>query len=253
MLVLLHGFPLDHRMWLSQIEDLSRNYHVIVPELRGFGDSTLSDRPYGMSDLADDVEAVRQHLAHGQQIELCGLSMGGYVAFQYASRYAKHLNSLVLVNTKPHADSQEARQGRLNMARQVSEEGVKAVMSGMSTKLLCEDTLRAKPDAVSLLEEMILGSQADSVAQAQRAMAQRDDFSDTITTFNVPTLVVAGEMDQLCPLDATRAWAGSIPGARLEVLEDAGHMTPMESPDRFNVALRDFLSQRASGREDLDS
>ncbi|MEZ6075883.1 MAG: alpha/beta hydrolase [Pirellulaceae bacterium] len=123
-LILLHGFPLDHRLWLQQIDYLSKNYYIIAPDLRGFGQSTLTEEPYSMADLAEDVEQVRQHMTDDQPVALCGLSMGGYVAFEYWRHYSKSLTALILANTKPEEDTDQGRAARRAMSERAHQLGV---------------------------------------------------------------------------------------------------------------------------------
>src|SRR4051794_16033318 len=108
-LVLLHGFPLDRRMWDAQTEKLSDHYRVIAPDLRGFGQSRRSD-PFTIESLADDTHLFLEQLAAAPCV-LAGLSMGGYVALAYAKKYAADLRGLVLVDTKAEADSPQAKEG----------------------------------------------------------------------------------------------------------------------------------------------
>ncbi|MCA9126797.1 MAG: alpha/beta fold hydrolase [Planctomycetales bacterium] len=241
MLMLLHGFPLDHRMWSEQLHTLSQDYHVIAPEFRGFGQSTLADAPYTLADLAEDVECVRQHLANQQQIHLCGLSMGGYVALEYVARFGNHLGSLILSNTKPNADNAEASAGRLAMADVARAEGAQAALQGFSDRILGPTSREERPQVVSLVHQMLRSASAEAVARAQHAMAVRRDFCESLGGFSWPTLVVAGDEDALCPLDATRDWSRRIPKAQLAIIERCGHLSPLESPQAFNSRVLQFL------------
>ena len=135
VVMLLHGFPLDGRMWTYQLEQLSIHCRCLVPELRGFGGSTAS-RPYQLSDLADDVEQARRHLAPDEQLHLVGLSMGGYVALEYWHKYSSRLRSLTLANTKPQADDQATKAARLIMAQTAREAGAWAAVQSMLPRLL---------------------------------------------------------------------------------------------------------------------
>src|SRR5215208_3874623 len=117
--LLVHGFPLDHSMWNAQIEALSNHSRVIAPDLRGFGQSPLGsvDSTHGitMERYADDLAEFLDKLNLGpdQPIVFVGLSMGGYIAWQFARKYASRLQALALLDTRALADSDEARAGRL--------------------------------------------------------------------------------------------------------------------------------------------
>ncbi len=115
--VLLHGFPLDATIWRPCCDALtSAGYQVLTPICRGFGKSSAIHQPVTIADLADDIEQMRRVLIGNDKYVLGGLSLGGYVAFEVWKRYGEHLRALILSNTKPQADSEEAKQGRLAMA-----------------------------------------------------------------------------------------------------------------------------------------
>jgi pimeloyl-ACP methyl ester carboxylesterase len=237
-LFLLHGFPVDHHLWLDQFRELSAAYHVIAPEMRGFGSSTLPDGGYSLKDLADDVEFVRQQLVQDQSIHLCGLSMGGYVALEYWHAYRDKLLSLTLLNTKPTADDETARAGRLAMADRALEQGTWPAVQPMLEKLVGHTTAETKPGVVGVVEAMMQAQMPAAVAAAQRAMAERRDFSSLLDTLRLPVLVVTGDEDTLAPPLATSEWAAQIPDSRFVCLERCGHLSCLEKPEEVNTLLR---------------
>lgn len=240
-LMLLHGFPLDHRQWLPQLQQLSSEYRLIAPDLRGFGSSSLPEQPYTMADLADDVEQVRQHLAGGEAIVLCGLSMGGYVAFEYWRRYPHHLRGLVLTNTKPQADTPEARSGREEMCQQARQSGSWSAVSSMLPKLLAAEHLEAGNPVLQATEQMLRASSVSAICAAQQALANRQDFIASLPAIQLPTLVITGASDPIAPPEATRKWAAVMPHSECQVVPSTAHLTPLEAPDTFNLILREYL------------
>lgn len=244
--MLLHGFPLNHRMWLKQLVALSSRYKVLVPEFRGFGKSALLDAPYTLADLAQDVEFVRLSLANAAPMHLCGLSMGGYVAFEYWRSYSKHLSSLILSNTKPGLDPEAARSGRLAMAEAVHTHGTWATVEPMLPRLLSNNRPREEDTVVSQLTEMLQQPSPPAIAAAQVAMAGRRDFSSELASINLPTLVISSEDDVICPAEESRDWSSQIPGAEFSVIPQAGHLPPMENPAAFNAALESFVDRTLS-------
>lgn len=234
LLMLLHGFPLDHRLWTGQLESLAAKYQVVCPEFRGFGGSTLEESEYSLEDLAGDVEVVRRHFAPSDPMILAGLSMGGYVAFEYWSRYAANLSQLLLVNTKPSADDETAIAGRLKMAEVARQEGTAIAIHGMVDKLVSKST---NAELRSQAERMMLSTSPAALAAAQVAMSRRRDFVSRLPEIQVPTLVITGDDDPLCPPKATQAWASMLPNAKFQSIADAGHLSPLEKPDEFNALL----------------
>ncbi|MEO8268987.1 MAG: alpha/beta fold hydrolase [Aureliella sp.] len=243
-LILLHGFPLDHRLWLQQLDCLSAHYRVIAPDLRGFGQSTLTEEPYSMADLAEDVEQVRLHLTDDQPIAVCGLSMGGYVAFEFWRRYSRSLTALILANTKPQADTEHARAARYAMIEQARQLGSWHAIAGMLPKLLSEHHLSERGSQFCAAEEMLRACTTDALSSAQSAMAERTDFIALLPSLATPTLVITGQEDSIAPPDATRKWAAVMPNSQCHVLADAAHLTPIEQPQQFNRLVHDFLESR---------
>jgi 3-oxoadipate enol-lactonase len=237
-LFLIHGFPLDHRMWLNQIESFGVRYQVIVPELRGFGGSSV-DNDYSLAELADDIELVRTHLTNNRPIRFVGLSMGGYVAFEYWKRYGHHLEALVLANTKPSADDQTAQQGRMAMAEKALVEGGWAAVAPMLDKLI--PAAAKGTNVADQMTEMMQSASPQSIAAAQRAMANRSDFTSQLSGIKARTLVVTGQLDPIAPPAATKAWSEQIPQSTYVEFAGAGHMTPLEVPELFNEAVLKFL------------
>src|SRR4029450_5799450 len=126
-LVLLHGFPLNRKMWDLEVKSWSQNSRVIAPDFRGFGDSPLSEGEFSMAGCAEDVVDLLESLGIRRKIVLLGLSMGGYVAFEFVRRYPDMLYGLILVGTQPAADSDAAKQARYETADFVRREGAAAV------------------------------------------------------------------------------------------------------------------------------
>ncbi len=241
-LFLLHGFPLDHRMWQPQLAGLSDRFHVVAVHLRGFGASTLDEASYSLADLAQDIEFLRHHLAGDKPIYVAGLSLGGYVALEYWRQFPDALRGLILSNTKPTADSDAARSGRLSMAQQALESGTWEAVQPMLEKMLCQQTFDSKLAVVELVKAMMCDARPTAVAAAQHAMAARRDFSDLLAAIRVPTLVIAGEADPIAPASDTAAWAKQIPDSKLAVIASTGHLSPLESPAAYNQALLNFLN-----------
>ncbi len=240
-LMLLHGFPLDQRMWQHQLSGLSDAYQVLSMDLSGFGQSALVDEDYRVGDLAEDVEIVRRHLAPERPIAVCGLSMGGYVAFEYWQRYRSRLGALILAHTRPAADTTQQQQARLAMAEAALQGGTWAVVEGMLPKLLSSSTCDQQPEVASFVAKMMRECAPSAIAAAQRAMASRSDFSDQLPLMDIPVLTVAGAQDTLAPVGDTERWTARLPQGNLATIEQAAHLSPVECPDEFSTCVRTFL------------
>jgi pimeloyl-ACP methyl ester carboxylesterase len=251
-LVLLHGFPLDHRMWLDVTALLAGDPTVLVPDLPGFGASPVGEdvaRVVGgegpsIDVMADGVAATLRAAGIDGSV-VAGLSMGGYVAMALVERHPDLVVGLGLLDTKSTADSDEARANRLRVADAVLSESSTDPVLGMRTTLLGETSRAGRPDLVEHLEDWITDQGPRGIAWAQRAMAARPDRTEVLRAFAGPATVVVGEQDELSPIDAARHMAVALADARLVVVPGAGHMTAIENPEPVAVALGDLL--RRSG------
>jgi 3-oxoadipate enol-lactonase len=242
VLLFVHGFPLDHTMWQAQIDEFSQRYRVLAPDLRGFGQSTLGDGLVTMRRYADDLAAMLDRLSVKNKIVFCGISMGGYIAWQFWQKYAERLAALVLCDTRAVADTPQAKTGRAELAARVKAAGPQAAADAMLPKLFGPESQRDHPAAVAKTRAAILRNSPAGIAAALDGMANRPDASDTLAGINVPTLVIVGELDTLSPPAEMRGIADSIPGAQFSLIPAAGHMSPLENPGAFNAALIRFLA-----------
>lgn len=234
----VHAFPLNSNMWQPQVEDVARDYQTVVFDVPGFGDSPPAQDSPTMHSYAETVAAVLDAARIDQPVTLVGLSMGGYILFEFFRRFPERVRGLVLADTRAQADTEEARQNRLQTAEQVLQEGPRVLAESMVPKLLASDAdevLRFR------VREMIFAATPEGIAGALRAMAARPDSRPTLETINVPVLVVVGSEDSLTPPEDAEAMADAIAGARLEVIEGAGHLSNLERRQAFTAALLRFL------------
>ncbi|OGW70083.1 MAG: hypothetical protein A3A88_05480 [Nitrospirae bacterium RIFCSPLOWO2_01_FULL_62_17] len=238
--VLLHAFPQNRAMWAQQVDALSKSYRIIAPDFRGFGESDAPLWHYTLDQFADDVNGLLNHLSIRQAM-LVGLSMGGYIALGFYRKYRDRMKGLVLADTRAQPDTEEGRAGRFAMAQTAYTKGAGAVADIMLPKLLSPIALRTRPDLVQRVRAAIEQTQISGIAGALMAMAERPDSVPLLAQIACPTLVITGELDGPTPPADGKLMAGAIPGARLEIIPQAGHLSNLEQPDAFNRALLDFL------------
>jgi pimeloyl-ACP methyl ester carboxylesterase len=242
-LVLLHGFPLDARVWKSQRAALSDRFRVITPDLRGFGRSK-SDEPFSIEALADDVHELLAQIG-ALPCVLGGLSMGGYAALAYVKKYASDLRGLILIDTKADADTTEGKQGREKMIQLAREKGSKAVADQMMPKMLAKDAEKTRPAAAQELRAIMEACPARTIEHALAAMRDRPDRSGELADISVATLVIVGDQDAITPPDVATKMYQSLTTGQLVTIEGAGHMACMEQPEQVTRAIRDFASALA--------
>jgi pimeloyl-ACP methyl ester carboxylesterase len=241
--LLVHGFPLDHRMWSEQIDVLSTRHRVIAPDLRGFGGSYGAAGTSTMARFADDLRLVLDQLQVDEPVAFCGLSMGGYVAFEFWRRHGVRVGSLVLLDTRCAADTPEAARNRRLQADRILATGTDELADEMLPKLLAPASINHQPQTVQRIREMIAKAEAPGVAAALRGMAERADSTGILGEIHVPTLCIVGERDAITPPVEMQEMASKMPSAKCVVIPDVGHMTTMENPGAVTDALLAFLSR----------
>jgi pimeloyl-ACP methyl ester carboxylesterase len=244
-LILLHGFPFNRSMWREQAEALSERYRVITPDLRGMGETTaaaarVGDEPATMNMMAQDVADLMDQLRISRAA-IGGISMGGYVALALLHKFRLRVRALILADTRPQADTDEARANREQQARKVLDEGMDSLVDAMLPKLLAPSTINEQPSIVERLREMMNSTSAAGAAAALRGMALRSDRTFFLPDILAPTLIIVGSEDRITPLEDAELLRREIRGSRLEVIEGAGHVSNLERPMQFNYALKDFL------------
>jgi pimeloyl-ACP methyl ester carboxylesterase len=243
VVVLLHGFPLNRTMWSAQEASVGSTYRLIVPDLRGHGETAAPDGVYTMHDMAGDVLDLLDALQIREPIVLGGLSMGGYVALALMARAPERVRALMLMDTRATADSEEAARNREKLAQLVESTGQAGhVVDAMLPKLLSDFTRANRAENVPRVQAMMERTPARALAGALRGMAARPDRTAELARISVPTLVLVGADDAVTPPDEARAMAGALPNARLAIIPEAGHLAPLENPAAASAAILDFLA-----------
>lgn len=238
-LLLVHGFPLDHRLWKAQLSGLASEAWVIAPDLRGFGRSELGTAPLTMEQHADDLAALLDCLGVARAV-VAGLSMGGYITFAFWRRHPDRVRGLVLADTRAEPDTAVARAGRDAAAQRAREVGPAVFAEEMLSRLLPPSSL-SNPKIVGAARDMMASQPVPGIVAALAGLRDRVDSRPILPAIRVPTLVLVGENDMLTPPSDAAAMAEAIPGARLVTILRAGHLSPLENPRAFNAALRTFL------------
>ncbi|MGD9720615.1 MAG: alpha/beta fold hydrolase [Pirellulales bacterium] len=246
-IVLVHGFPLDHSMWDAQLDPLAEQWRVIAPDLRGFGNSSVTSGTVTMEQMADDLAALLDALDVREPVVLVGLSMGGYVAFQFWRKYAARLRALVLCDTRAIADTPEGAEGRHKLAQRVLTEGTVVAADAMLPKLFGPQTPARDPQAIPAVRQSILRNPPEGMAAALRGMAARPNVTAQLPQIALPTLVLVGQDDAISTVDEMRGIAQAIAGSEFVVIPRSGHMTPVENPAAFNEAIEQFLTRVERG------
>lgn len=238
--VLLHGYPFNRTLWRDQVSALRGDFRVILPDLRGHGESTVTSGTASMEAMANDVAALLDRL-NISVATIGGLSMGGYVALAFYRLFPSRVESLVLAATRAQADTEEARKNRAVQAEKARTEGMEGIADTMLPKLLTPDTVAKRPEVVKHVRGMMASTNPEGAAAALQGMAMRQDQTSLLPQITAPTLILVGREDVITPVADSESMHREISGSQLRVIENAGHVVNLERPEEFNLALSGFL------------
>lgn len=244
--VLLHAFPLNSTLWRPQIERAPTGWRFVAPDLPGFGASVLP-AARSMEAMAREVLNVLDEQGIAQAV-IGGMSMGGYVTLALYRLAPERFAGMVLADTRATADNDQQKDARRRMIETVREKGPAAVADEMMPKLLGDTSHRERPDVASAVRTMIEGNSRDAIAGAVEAMMNRPDSRPLLSHVTVPTLVVCGEEDVLTPPADSEALHDAIADSRLVRIPRAGHLSSIEAPKEFSLALNGFLGELSASR-----
>ena len=242
--VLLHPFPSNHEFWYPTAAAFESGYRLILPDLRGHGDSEIGDGPALMQKHAGDIVRVLDAAGIGKAA-FVGCSIGGYILFEFWRRFRDRVTVLALCDTRPQADNAEARANRLKDAAAVLEQGTEQFLEGMIPKFIGRTTIASRPDLVEGARAMMRKMSAEDIGLVQQGMAARTDSVADLKSINVPTLVVIGEEDVLSTVADGELMRQNIAGSQLKVIPKAGHYAPWEQSEAVGKILRRFLDDVA--------
>lgn len=222
-------------MWWPQV-DLFPD--AIAPDLPGFGGTEGVGQILTMAAAADRCVQALDYASVPRAV-VCGLSMGGYVAFELWRTHPERVAGLVLANTRAEADDAAGREKRVALAKRLRSEGSGFLVEQPPPLLsgAAEEELR------SWVSRVIADQPAEAIAAASAGMAERPDSTSTLATISVPTLVINSTGDALIPADITARIAEGVAGSRLATIGDVGHLSNLEAPDAFNALLREHLER----------
>ena len=238
VLLFIHGFPFDRTMWVAQLAGLAKIRTAVAVDLRGHGLSdVMSGGDFSMDLFADDVAKTLDAIG-ADKADIVGLSMGGYVLFSFWRRHPERVRSLIFIDTKAEADSDEAKAGREKTAETAASQGMQPIYETLASKVVGSSPSVEVQDK---LKKMMLGTAPEVAAADALAMRDRADSTADLPNITVPVLWLHGEEDALMPIEGARASAAKVPGAKFVSIPKGGHVSPMENPEAVDAAIQEFL------------
>ncbi|WEK55163.1 MAG: alpha/beta hydrolase [Candidatus Cohnella colombiensis] len=239
-IVLLHGYCGSHKYWDEVVPQLARNYRVITMDLPGHGQSAPSNMGYSMEQLAEQIIQLLDQLGL-QQVYLFGHSLGGYISLALVERYADRLLGLGLIHSTSYPDSDAAKENRLKAVASIEKEGIVPFVNGLIPKLFASDNHQAVRESMEKAIEIGYGTSVDGAIGCALGMRERRDRKDVLERIQMPTLLLAGALDEVIAED--RRFPVSGPTVTAVTLENVGHMGMMESPDAFVNGIVNYLGE----------
>ena len=241
-IIFVHGFPYDYTMWLNQIEALKENYFCVAYDVRGLGQSEIGDGQYTMEMYVDDLFTVIEELKLEKPV-LCGLSMGGYIAFRAVEKIQDIFGGVIFCDTRSESDDNTGKLKRSGNITQINKDGLSSFTDPFIKNCFCDETQRDNPKLISGTIEKSHYNNPIGVKGAIIAIMSRTDTTASLASIKIPALVLCGSFDALTPPPVMRAIAEKIPGSELGIIPHAGHMSPLENPKCVNDLIAGFLKR----------
>jgi len=244
--VLLHPFPANHHFWDAVVPSLEQRYQLILPDLRGHAESPPGTGPATMAKHALDLARLCNELGINKAI-FGGVSIGGYILFEFWRRSRERIAALILANTRASGETAEGRATREKSIQEVEQRGPALFIEAMLPKLLGKTSIETRPGRVAAAREMMSRMSVRGIVALQEGMATRPDSIANLKTIDVPTLIIGAEEDTLTPVAEAEIMRQNISGSRMEVVPRAGHYAVFEQPEYCGRLLRSFLDSVAPG------
>ena len=244
--VLLHPFPANRGVWMPVADLLESRYRVVLPDLRGHGESGVGNGAATMDKHAADIVRIIDDAGIRKAV-FAGESIGGYILFEFWRRYRDRVSALILCNTKAGADNEDARANRLRSAEDAEKNGVEPFVDTMLGKLLGQSTRTNRPDLVQRARAMMMKMTPAGIAAVQRGMAVRPDSIPTLATIDVPTLLITGDEDAVTGPPEAELMYRHLRGSEMKIIAKAGHYAVFEQHEEAARVMRVFLDRITCG------
>lgn len=237
VLVFINALGTDFRIWRDVVLNLAGDYVMVLYDKRGHGLSDIGQVPYSIEDHASDLAGLLERLAVKQAI-IYGLSIGGLIAQSLYRLRPDLVRALVLSGTAPKIGTAEMWDARIAA---VEAHGIEAIADGVLERWFTPAFRRPENVAYAGYRNMLVRQPVAGYAGTCAAIRDAD-YTDAAGKIAVPVLCIAGDQDGSTPPDLVRSTAQLIPGARFEIIRDAGHIPCVEQPEALLALLRGFLA-----------
>lgn len=229
-------------MWKLQVESLAPMANCIALDIRGHGNSTTGHGFFSIDVFAKDILAFIRKLKLDNVI-LCGISMGGYIALRAYEVNPEPFKALILCDTHAFEDDKEGKQKRFDTIQSVLNHGRRPFAIGFVDKLFTAHSIENNIPEIDLIKSSVRRNTISTICSTLLALASRTDTSDNLANISVPTLLIRGEEDKITSRKSMEYMHSHIPNVTFVEIDEAGHLPNLENPETFNHEVSKFLIQ----------
>ena len=240
VILLIHGQPFNRSMWDDQKDFLLKNHRLIIPDLRGYGESGITEGMVLLDELALDLLHLLDQLTINKAIVI-GLSMGGQIALEMYRWQPGLFKGIVLADTDARAENENGYQNRLTLSAKILSDGMEKFTEERIRHFMCAGTFENKPEVAARVAHMMKTTNPAGSAAAQRGRAERVDYTSLLKKIDFPALIVVGDQDEFTPVECATYMHERIKNSTLAIIANSGHIANMEQPEEFNKTLEKFL------------
>ena len=241
VIIFIHGFPLNKSMWNEQVVAFTKDYRVIVYDIRGFGNSDAGTDDFTIELFVSDLLELMD-LLKIEKATLCGLSMGGYIALNAIENFPKRFDALILCDTNCISDSAKNIEKRLMAIKSIRKNGLEQYAEESLKVLFAPESYVTSKEKIAAVKEMIMQTSLKTLLSTLLALIRRKETCTKLTDIHIPVLIVVGKEDQITPLEAAKLMKKKIQKATLHIIEHAGHLSNIENSFEFNDRIEKFIS-----------
>jgi len=241
-LIFIHGFPFNKEMWSTQLTALSDSHRCIAYDVRGHGDSEAGAAQFGIPQFADDLFSFMDALKIDKAV-IVGLSMGGYIALHAIKKNPARIAGLLLCDTQCAADTQEGRDKRRKTIAFIQKNGLEVYAEESLKNLFAPGSFQSNKEEVLFIKNTILKTRPENICFTLQALADRTQTCSSLEQIEVPVLILVGKEDKITTPEVAEKMHSLISNSELQIIENAGHLSNLENPERFNEHAKLFLSK----------
>ena len=238
-MIFIHAFPLHSGMWKPQINYFRNKFNIITYDVRGLGKSDNGDYLQTMESYADDLLMIIKEMKL-KDVNVCGLSMGSYIAQRAAIKSPDRFTSVILAASRAERDTDEGIINRCNIVSAMKSGGKENFINSFIKNLISEKGYN-NPDIRNFILDMMWSNSVEGICAAEIALATKTNTLADYSELTLPTLIIVGEHDKPTPLPFAETMHKNFKNSVLKIIPDAGHICNVENPDAFNSALESFI------------